>query len=129
MADSVAAITGCDPATAAGLLEAAGGNAELAISLFFDQGPPAPAVESPAGDGQGVASGAPARAEPRQPWELAVWPSAQIPEAWSIQVQPMYPRTRAPAHPRTHALTYVATAAFGGGRWAWRPVSFSALFL
>ena len=34
----LAAITGQDPAEAAALLEAAGGNLELALSLYFDGG-------------------------------------------------------------------------------------------
>jgi len=97
MADTIAAITGCDKAHAAALLEAAGGSAELAISLFFDQGSaPLPAdadAGAPRGDvgdmvvGAGPPTAAADLGRERPAWEVAVWPDgACVPEAWRQQV-------------------------------------------
>lgn len=70
-----------DPTQAQMYLEMAGGNLEMAMSIFFD-----------GGGGMGAAAPAPAAAASSVPdWFRAVWPSSaassfeSIPEAWSMQ--------------------------------------------
>lgn len=95
MADSVAAITGCGEQQAAALLEAAAGNVELAISLFFDQMqgdavPPQPVATAAANaaPSEGWAGGD-GNANGRAPWEASLWPRGGglgvVPEAWREQ--------------------------------------------
>ena len=69
----LAAITGQDPAEAAALLEAAGGNLELALSLYFDGG--------------GVAAPPPPAAPSRPEWWPLVWGAdcGALPDAWTRQ--------------------------------------------
>mmetsp|Transcript_25116 Transcript_25116/g.82027 ORF Transcript_25116/g.82027 Transcript_25116/m.82027 type:complete len:400 (-) Transcript_25116:120-1319(-) len=57
MADSVAAITGLDPAQAASYLEMAGGDVEMAVQLFFSMAEGEPAAVAAGGGGGGGSSG------------------------------------------------------------------------
>ena len=80
MADSVAAITGLDPAQAASYLEMAGGDVEMAVQLFFSmaEGEPAAVAAGGGGGGGGTAhAGTPAHA--------ALFGSEAAPPPWIEQ--------------------------------------------
>jgi hypothetical protein len=76
------AITACSAAEAAGYLEAAGGNLEIAMSLFFD---PSAGFGGAADVAMPQAAAAVAPAGDRPDWYTLVWGTASPPAAWTEQ--------------------------------------------